>query len=84
LRAITRELDVPVHTMTNMRVWSFLVRSQGWKVISIKTPKLLLDGNYSISFAQWQQVAERNLRHHYRKLNSEPGDLHKPKRGNVS
>lgn len=69
LRAISRELDVPIHVMMNLSLGEFLVKSHHRKPLLVKAPKLLLNGNYSVSNKEWQRIRGRNLRQYYCKLN---------------
>jgi len=43
LRAISREQDVPIHTMMNLSVGEFLVKTYYQKPLLIKAPKLMLN-----------------------------------------
>ena len=68
LRAISRELDVPIPLLMNLSVGEFLVSNHHRKPLLIKSPKLLLNGNYCVSREDWQEIKTRNLRQYYRKL----------------
>ena len=77
LRAITRELDVPIQVMMNLSLGFFLVKSHNRKPLLIKAPKLLLNGNYSVSNEEWQMIRRRNLRQYYCKLSHWVSDDYK-------
>jgi len=71
LNVISNELDIPVSSLKNLRIWEFYIQSGIRRAIKVKTPKLLLKDNQAMPERDWWDFKNKNLKQYYLKLSDQ-------------